>query len=242
MEDPRVKFFNVLALVTLFSFSADAYALNWKGMFIAGDDSIANFDNGRIDLTEMFSRAGNLTGTVQLSSSRQFIGQRGVLAADGKGIASAFQNLKAMPGEGCFIHMTSHGGKGQGFYFSLAGMMSPQYLASAVEHACGSRPTVILISACYSGQFIVEPLKSPNRIILTAARPDRPSFGCSADTRYTYWDGCLLSELPKVRNWKDLYENVRACISKKESAMGMNPSEPQAFFGAQLGGETEILQ
>lgn len=233
-----VKLFSLLALLAV---SADAHALNWKGMFIAGDDSIENFDNGRLDLTEMFSRKGNLTSTLQLSSSQKYIGQRGVIAADNNGISGAFRTLGTMSGDACLIHMTSHGAKDQGFYFSMAGIMPPKYLSTAVEHACGKRPTVVLISACYSGQFIVEPLKAPNRIILTAARPDRPSFGCSADTRYTYWDGCMLQELPNVRTWKQLYENVRQCIARKESAMGFDPSGPQAFFGSEVA-DFEILQ
>ena len=218
--------------ILLFTFSQAAHAVSWKGIFIAGDDSIENFDAGREDLTQAFSRQGDLVSTAQLSSTRKYIGSRGVLAATAENIVGAFSNLNVKAGEGCLIHMTSHGAKGKGFYLSLAGILPPQSFSALVNKACGDAPTVILVSACYSGQFITDDLKGPNRIILTAARPDRPSFGCSSDTKYTYWDACLLSEIPNSPTWADLNKNVQACIATKESALGAQPSEPQSFFGA----------
>lgn len=74
-------------------------------------------------------------------------------------------------------------------------------------------------------------MKGPNRVILTAARADRPSFGCSADTEYTFWDECLLENVPKSNTWPEAYANTNACITKKEKELGAQPSEPQAFFG-----------
>src|SRR5690606_22671305 len=123
-------------------------------------------------------------------------------------IERAFRSIRANPmTEGCLIHMTSHGTRGRGFYLSRdpPQYLTPAKLAQWVNGACGSAPTVILVSACFSGQFIAEGLKGPNRIILTAAVQDRTSFGCSADTTYTYWDGCLLERLHKSGTWQELY-------------------------------------
>ena len=50
-----------------------------------------------------------------------------------------------------------------------------------------------LISACYSGVF-VDPVGAPNRIILTAAREDRTSFGCSDDADFTHFGGAFLRD------------------------------------------------
>lgn len=220
-----------LLLLPLLLLSTAAHATAWKGIFLAGDDSIENFDNGREDLTAMFSRMGELS-SIQLSSSDKHIGRNGVLAADATYIPKAFQTLGVQENEGCLIHMTSHGAKGRGFYLSrIRGILNPENMARLVDHACGSKPTIILVSACYSGQFISDALKGDNRVILTAARADRPSFGCSADTRYTYWDECLLQEIPHSQTWVQLNENVKACITGKEQSLGANPSEPQAFFG-----------
>jgi len=218
-------------LVLLLSVSPAAHAVDWKGIFVAGDDSIDNFDNGREDLTAAFGRAGNLVSTQQLSSSDKFIGGA-VAEANGPNFVDAFKKLGIKNGEGCFLHLTSHGAKHGGFYLSRAGVLPPASLADLVNKFCGQAPTVILVSACYSGQFITDALKGPNRVILTAAREDRPSFGCSADTRYTYWDECVLSEVPHARTWKELYTGVNACITTKENELGANPSGPQAYFGA----------
>lgn len=208
-----------------------AQALSWKGVFIAGDDSIENFDNGREDLTAAFAQKGVLS-TVQFSSSSKYINDaNGVYAAVAENIVPAFQQMNLKSDEGCLVHMTSHGIKGQGFYLSMAGILTPINLEELVEMACGNKPTVVLVSACYSGQFVTETLKGPNRVILTAARADRPSFGCSADTEYTYWDGCMLEALPNSNTWVDLYANVNTCITAKEAAIGATPSEPQAYFG-----------
>lgn len=224
-------------LFVLFTVSPSAHAVSWKGIFIAGDDSIDNFDNGREDLTAAFARKGAFASTFQLSSSDRFIGGK-VFEANANNILNAFRALKIQAGEGCFIHMTSHGAHGEGFYLSRAsgprqpGILPPSTVAALVNKVCGEAPTVVLVSACYSGQFITNELKGPNRVILTAAREDRPSFGCSADTRYTYWDECVLSELNSSNTWQDLYKNVNACISGKEAELGAKPSGPQAFFGA----------
>lgn len=208
-----------------------AHALTWKSIFIAGDNSIENFDNGREDLLRMFAGMGTVA-SLQLSSSRNKISEeRRVYPATLDNIARAFASLQVQPGEGCFVHMTSHGLKNHGFYLALGGVLTPAHLAELVNQKCGSAPTVILVSACYSGQFVTDELKGPNRVILTAASAERPSFGCSPDTRYTYWDGCLLRETPKARTWEEVYSKVVSCIRGKEAAAGVPSSFPQSFFG-----------
>lgn len=220
----------LLQFVLLFTATA-AQALSWKGVFIAGDDSIENFDNGREDLTTQFSKLG-LLETIQLSSSAKYISnQNNVYLANSQNIMAAFEQIGASPVEGCLVHMTSHGTPGKGFYLSRAGYLSPAAFEGLLNKACGTAPTVVLVSACYSGQFITEGIKGPNRIVLTAARADRPSFGCSADTEYTYWDDCVLKALPESKKWTDLYAKVQACVTQKESVLRVKPSEPQAFFG-----------
>lgn len=222
-----VLFFSVLALASV------SQATSWKGLFVAGDHSIENFDNGREDLTNLFTKLGDLE-SIQLSSSKKYISvQKDVYSATYENIVKSFDLMKSKlkATDGCFIHMTSHGAKGQGFYLALSGILDPDTFSTLVNQVCGSAPTVVLISACYSGQFITEDLKGPNRVILTAARADRPSFGCSPDTEYTYWDGCLLEEVPKSQTWVELYKNVNSCIAAKEAKLNVRPSEPQAFFG-----------
>ena len=48
---------------------------------------------------------------------------------------------------------------------------------------------------------------------------------------YTYWDACLLNAIKAGKLWRKVYAEVRTCISRKESQLDADPSEPQAFFG-----------
>lgn len=222
-----------LSLALVISFSAQA---EWKSVFISGDHSIPNFDNGRKVLSEMFAPLGAFSENQNHLTSEPRLVKGGVQLATLDNIALTFQNLKVDKSkDGCFLFMTSHGIKNFGFYLSRGenggrGGITPAQLKSVVDSACGSAPTVLLISSCYSGQF-VEKLAADNRVILTAAIKDRPSFGCSTDTTYTFWDECVIDNLPSSRTWEELYAGVKSCIERKESELGFNPSLPQAYFG-----------
>lgn len=122
----------LLFIIAALSFSSYSHALSWKGVFIAGDDSIENFDNGREDLTQAFSQKGDLA-TLQFSSSSKYISDtNNVYAAVGENLVAGFQQLAVKSNEGCLIHMTSHGIKNQGFYLSMAGVLTPIDLETLV--------------------------------------------------------------------------------------------------------------
>ena len=217
-------------LFVLFGFlSAQAQTFTWKGIFIAGDDSIQNFDNSRMELSRMMG-AYTKMDAIQFTSTRHLVSES-VFPATINNIVSVMNSTPVKNNEGCFIHMTSHGAKHQGFYLSMSGILTPDLFAQLVNKRCGNAPTIILISACYSGQFLTQSLKGENRIIMTAAIEDRPSFGCSADTEYTYWDACLLAEIPHAKTWLQVANNVQSCIEKKETEEGFPGSFPQSFFG-----------
>jgi hypothetical protein len=92
----------------------------------------------------------------------------------------------------------------------------------------------VVISACFSGVFVPD-LAAPNRMILTAARPDRSSFGCGESDKYTYFDTCILQVLPIVDDFVALADAAKACVAAKEKATGASPpSEPQLAVGAGL--------
>ena len=63
--------------------------------------------------------------------------------------------------------------------------LTGEALADALR-ASGIKWRVIVISACHSGAFI-ESLKDPYTMVITAAAPDRTSFGCSDDRDLTYF-------------------------------------------------------
>lgn len=225
----------IFLLIALFISTQAMAQVEWKSIFISGDHSIPNFDNGRKTLSQMFAPLGATEeNQIHLTSTPSEVNEFTTLAT-APNIVDAFSTLNVnAQTEGCLLFMTSHGMKGQGFYLSQAGVLTPEYLNILVEAACGKAPTVLLISACYSGQFITKELATDNRIIMTAAIHDRPSFGCSTDTVYTFWDECMIENIDASETWKELYSNVKACISEKESQLGARPSLPQAFFGKNI--------
>jgi Peptidase C13 family len=136
--------------------------------------------------------------------------------------------------QGCLFYFTSHGNQ-QGIVFGRSGqMLDPGTLNNMVTHWCGARPTVVIISACYSGVFAY-PLSGPNRMVMTAARPDRSSFGCGGNDRYPYFDDCVLNSLPRSVNMLHLADTTRQCVAEKEQQTGAQPpSEPQVLIGEQI--------
>ena len=124
-------------------------------------------------------------------------------------------------------------GKGDG----LAGEQTPFEpvdLATMTRQWCGQRPTVMIISACFSGAFI-DALRAPNRMILTAARRDRTSFGCGEGDTYPWFDACVLESLPEASDFLALARLTRTCVSRRETEAEIDrPSEPQLFVGAEM--------
>ena len=218
--------------VSLLSASADSAALQtWRVLLVAGDDSAAVFDNAVDRFTEILaSRPGvelyRLTSDHRLQSTSRRI-------ASAKAIDSALTGSAA---QGCFVFMTSHGSK-EGLLLredESNRTLSPGKLDRILDKQCGERPTVVVVSACHSGVFIGKASKGDNRILLTAARDDRVSFGCGAEFELTYFDECLFGAWPKSKTWKQLFDRTNTCVRLKESELSESSSLPQAFFGAKV--------
>lgn len=110
------------------------------------------------------------------------------------------------------------------------GMVSARDLQQWLAPLRG-RPTLLLVSACYSGSFI-PPLQGPSRIILTAAAPDRSSFGCQFQSSNTYFiEELLRNPAATQMTVLQLMEEARAGVEKRESARKLTPSQPQVFVG-----------
>ena len=80
-------------------------------------------------------------------------------------------------------------------------------------------------------------MPAPNRVILTAARDDRPSFGCNADRTFTVFDQCVLASLDGGLRWQSVMDKARGCVADNEAALGVEaPSQPQISVGAEVSG------
>jgi hypothetical protein len=95
------------------------------------------------------------------------------------------------------------------------------------------RDTVLILSACFSGSFIPS-LASPHRIIFTAARADRTSFGCQAGAEHTVFGDALLRALqPPRTSLRAIVAATRATVTARERALRVDqPSQPQLSIGA----------
>lgn len=215
--------------------SAPKPIAKWGALFIAGDNSIKVFDNAvRRFYSILDGKPGinlrRLTSDPTSAPSTEDV-------ADLRAIDDALAFVTKSQQEKCLVFMTSHGTK-DGFYLAQAngtgGLLPPYVLDQWLNGHCGARPTVVIVSACFSGIFLKDGMARPNRIILTAAREDRPSFGCGAGEVYTYYDKCLLDSWTWVYTWRDLYDRTKTCVAEREAELGAQPSEPQAYFGAEV--------
>ncbi len=109
--------------------------------------------------------------------------------------------------------------------------LSASDLADALKQS-GIRWRVVVVSACYSGTFI-EPLRASGTAVITAAAADRTSFGCSDDRDLTYFGEAFYRDaLPRAGSLREAFERTRKAIEDREKVEGVEPSHPQAEFGA----------
>lgn len=233
----------IIALVVLL-FSPPTVAVagpfsSWSAVVVAGDyqaheggDTEA-FDNARRDVAKTLVTLGFDKSAVRQFSVRP---QRYPIEtpgrADTKTLREALLSGAQAATAGCLFYISTHGSP-EGVILGKA-MLRPHRLAAMLDEACPNRPSVVVISACFSGVFI-PPLQKNDRLILTAARPDRASFGCGESDKYPYFDDCFLSSAPQAKDFAALGAGVQACVARKEKETGAEPaSEPQVWVGAAL--------
>jgi hypothetical protein len=164
-------------------------AVRYKAVLVAGDGRLPVFDNAVEGVARRLrERAAVPEDDIQrLSASSSVIAQDGVRSASSYYVLNAIERMAPGPGQGCFVFATSHGIAGQGLLLSTmqSQTLTPKALDGALARGCGNAPTIVVVSGCYTGTFSVAPMTRANRVILTASRSDRTSFGCGAG-KYIY--------------------------------------------------------
>lgn len=226
-----------VALLAVFAVAAGASAqeqVTWKAVLVAGDDSVPVFENAVTALSGQFRRRGVADIRVLSASPRA---SRSETRATAGNLDQALKSLNLGGNDGCLLYFTSHGSEA-GLLMSQdkdnEQTLSPELMARVVNASCAGRPTVVVVSACHSGTFLRDDIVADDRIVLTAARKERVSFGCDFRLRYNYFDGCLLAEIDRSATWSDLFGRTRACIERLEAGLNEKPSEPQASFGQRV--------
>ena len=211
---------------------------DWAAVVVAGDWHAHSggpseaFDNARRDVSRALISAGFQPQNLRELSVRPQRYKDHPAKSSVEHVYDALADLSQQAQGGCLVYFSSHG--------APAGvvvddeLLSPGVLASMLDETCGRRPTIAIVSACFSGVF-VPALAANNRMVLTAARPDRSSFGCGEADRYPYFDDCFLKSFGRARDFPQLGRLVQACVAAREIETHMSPpSEPQLWIGAQL--------
>jgi Peptidase C13 family len=207
----------------------------WEAVLAAGDDAQPVFDDATMAFERRLMAAAVPLADIHRLSASQAQLHYGVEPATIPVLLRRIAGLRARAGERCLVFLTSHGERGAGLWLARSGAaLHPEQLAAALTQGCGSAPTVVIVSGCYTGGFAAGAMARPNRVVLTAARADRPSFGCAVGRRYSVFDACLLDALPRFATWRGVFGGTKACVARMERRVGVRPSDPQAYFGADV--------
>lgn len=141
------------------------------------------------------------------------------------------------------LFLTSHGIEGL-FAVQFPGFplnhLTPQRLARILDRS-GIKNRVVIISACHSGSFIPA-LSQPTALVMTAARADRTSFGCSNESEWTWFGDALFNHaLRQTTSLPRAFETAKGLIAGWEARDKFKPSEPQIFIGGAIGPVIERL-
>ena len=135
-----------------------------------------------------------------------------------------------------FLFMTSHGTEGLvsvEFPRFTLNDVTPTNLRASLDKA-GIKNRVLVISACHSGSFIPA-LANDDTLILTAARADRTSFGCSNENEWTYFgDAYFNHALRTETSFINAFDTAKTLISEWETKQKITPSEPQISIGSAI--------
>lgn len=131
------------------------------------------------------------------------------------------------------LYTTSHGAP-LGIVYNNAdqgfGIISATRLAAQLD-ALGIARRVVIVSACYSGRF-VPALAGPDTAVFTASAGDRTSFGCQADSDWTFFGDAMINHaLRKAQPLDAAAAESAQLVSDWEARGKLTPSLPQSQIG-----------
>ena len=78
-------------------------------------------------------------------------------------------------------------------------------------------------------------LRSPDALVITAARKDRTSFGCGASSHVTWFgQAWLVDGLNRHDGFIQAFEEARREVARREEAEGFSASYPQIHVGERI--------
>jgi hypothetical protein len=143
------------------------------------------------------------------------------------------------------LYLTSHGSEDRelavDFWPLQLNTLAARDLRRALDEA-GIRWRVVVISACYSGGFI-DSLKGDNTLVITAAAPDRQSFGCNNKNEYTYFGEAYFKQgLARTHSFTEAFRLAGEFVAERERAEKLQPSRPMMSAGSGIVGHLRRLE
>lgn len=211
---------------------ASTPAIELYSLTVAGDGQQSVFLREADFANQLLGQRFGARGQISLTNHRDHLQDRPL--ATRENLSRAVQTLaqRSSPEDLIFIYLTSHGSSSHELSLVQPRLELNDLPASALAEVLKplqQRHKVVVVSACYAGGFI-PPLKDAKTLVISAARADRVSFGCSEDADFTYFGRALLSEaLNQTDDLQQAFELAKKHIAARELAEGFEPSEPQIW-------------
>jgi len=163
-------------------------------------------------------------------------------AASPEGLARALGSVAALMNRDedvLILYATSHGSPRAGLNFRDpargAAIISPARLAAMLDQA-GFKNRLIILQACYSGQF-VPVLAAPRTVVATAASSMKPSFGCTPGNDWTFFGHALINQaMRQPDTFARQFRRALVTILGWEKRLGFDSSSPQISIGSDAAG------
>ncbi|MBX9764969.1 MAG: peptidase C13 [Pseudomonadaceae bacterium] len=211
---------------------ASTAAIDLYAMTVAGDGKQSVFMREADYVGNLLQTRFAAHGRLTLINHRDHLATRPM--ATSASLGRSFQALAERSGaeDLIFIYLTSHGSAQHELHIDQPRLQLADLPASELASLLTplkDRYKVLVISACYSGGFIPE-LQDEKTLVITAARADRVSFGCSEENDFTYFGRALFAEaLQETDDLQRAFELAKASVAAREKSDGFEPSEPQIW-------------
>lgn len=199
-----------------------------------GDGHQDVFMNEALYTKELFEKQfGMENRTLSLINNRKAVNKVPIASVTNLKIAlHLFAQRMDVEEDILFLYLTSHGSKEHTLNVNLIGVPLHDLSAKALEEILqesGIKWRVIVISACYSGGFI-EHLKNDYTMVITSAKADRTSFGCSDDAEMTFFGRAFFQKsLDQSSSFSNAFVKAKELVTVWEEEKDFYHSEPQIY-------------
>lgn len=211
---------------------ASTPAIELYTLTLAGDGKQSVFMREADYVSDLLQERFAAHGRITLVNHRDHLADRPL--ATSASLGRSVQALAERSGKEdlIFIYLTSHGSAQHELNLDQPRLQLndlPADELAALLAPLKDHYKVLVISACYSGGFIPK-LKDEKTLVITAARADRVSFGCSEENDFTYFGRALFAEaLQQTDDLQRAFDLAKASVAEREEADGFEPSEPQIW-------------